>query len=137
MTGAEEEAAVSMRTPPPPPPPPTDALPPPPPPPLAGSKATYPDLPVPEEPLPLLARLPERAKQRRWTVLLRAILALPLAVVVLFVGIAAGVCVVLGCADAAQTLRALITAQNPFVDAVNGSRSRLEEGIRWTWSTTR
>ena len=58
--------------------------------------AAYPELQPPEEPLPLLVLLPERAKQRRWTVLLRALLALPLAVVVLFVGIAAEVCVVLG-----------------------------------------
>ena len=48
------------------------------------------------EPLPLLTILPERAKQRRWTVLVRGILSLPLAVVVLFVGLAATVCVVLG-----------------------------------------
>jgi Domain of unknown function (DUF4389) len=40
--------------------------------------------------------MPERAKQRRWTVLLRAFLALPLAVTLLFVEIAAGVCVVVG-----------------------------------------
>ena len=50
----------------------------------------------PEEPLPLLVILPERAKQRRWTVLLRLILAIPMAVVVIAVGIAAFVCVVLG-----------------------------------------
>jgi hypothetical protein len=40
--------------------------------------------------------LPERAKQRRWTVLLRAILAIPLGVVVLGIAIAAFVCVVIG-----------------------------------------
>ena len=40
--------------------------------------------------------MPERAKQRRWTVLLRAILAIPLELVVIAVGIAAVVCVVLG-----------------------------------------
>ncbi len=61
-----------------------------------SATSAYPQLLPPEEPLPLLAMLPERAKQRRWTVLVRGILALPLAVVVLFVGIAAGVCVVLG-----------------------------------------
>lgn len=79
----------------PPPPPPADALPAATPPP-AASEATYPEPLVPEESLPLLAILPERAKQRRWTVLLRAILAIPLALAVLFVGIAALVCVVLG-----------------------------------------
>ncbi len=40
--------------------------------------------------------LPERAKQRRWTVLLRAILAIPLGVVVLAIAIATFVCVVIG-----------------------------------------
>jgi hypothetical protein len=53
-----------------------------------------------------LALLPERAKQRRWTVLVRSILAIPLAVVVLFVGIAAEVCVVLGWFAALVTGRA-------------------------------
>jgi hypothetical protein len=46
--------------------------------------------------LPLLVALPERARQRRWTVLLRAILAIPLAVVVLVIGIAVFVVVVIG-----------------------------------------
>lgn len=65
-------------------------------PPPATSTSGYPTLVPPEDPLPLLAMTPERAKQRRWTVVARAILALPLAVVVLFVGIAAQVCVILG-----------------------------------------
>jgi Domain of unknown function (DUF4389) len=56
----------------------------------------YPELTPPVEPLPIFAILPERLKQRRWTVLLRSILALPLALVVFFVGIATLVCVVLG-----------------------------------------
>jgi hypothetical protein len=56
----------------------------------------YPELTPPVEPLPILAILPQRRKQRRWTVLLRSILALPLALVVFFVGIATFVCVVLG-----------------------------------------
>jgi hypothetical protein len=47
-------------------------------------------------PLPLLVSLPEREKQRRWTVLIRAILAVPLAVVVLFIGIGTFVVVVIG-----------------------------------------
>jgi Domain of unknown function (DUF4389) len=46
--------------------------------------------------LPLLVALPERARQRRWTVLLRVILAIPLAVVVLVIGIGAFVVVVIG-----------------------------------------
>ena len=65
-------------------------------PPPAVADPGYPELIPPAEPLPLLVILPDRAKQRRWTVLLRAILALPLAVVVIAVGIAAFVCVVLG-----------------------------------------
>ena len=64
--------------------------------PSATPSASYPELTPPEEPLPLLAILPERAKQRRWTVLVRSILSIPLAVVVLFVGLAATVCVILG-----------------------------------------
>lgn len=47
-------------------------------------------------PLPLLVSLPERERQRRWTVLIRAILAVPLAVVVLFIGIGTFVVVVIG-----------------------------------------
>lgn len=75
--------------------------------PVAPSPADrYPTLVPPEEPLPLLVMLPEQAKQRRWTVLLRAILAIPLAVVVLFVGIAASVCAVLGWFAALVTGRA-------------------------------
>jgi hypothetical protein len=58
------------------------------------------------EPLPLLVTLPEREKQRRWTVLLRAILAVPLGVVVFFVGLAALVCVILGWFAAIFTGRA-------------------------------
>ena len=48
------------------------------------------------ESLPILVSLPERTRQRRWTVLLRAILALPVAVAVFVVGIAAGACTVIG-----------------------------------------
>ncbi|HEX3794609.1 MAG TPA: DUF4389 domain-containing protein [Acidimicrobiales bacterium] len=40
------------------------------------------------KPLPLLVSLPERAKQRRWTVLIRGILAIPLLIVVYFLSIA-------------------------------------------------
>ncbi len=47
-------------------------------------------------PLPLQVTLPERGRQRRWTVLIRWILCLPLAVVVLFIGIATEVLVVIG-----------------------------------------
>jgi hypothetical protein len=65
-------------------------------PPPTPSEGAYPDLFPPVAPLPLLVILPERAKQRRWTVLLRGILAIPLEVVVIAVGIAAAVCVVLG-----------------------------------------
>jgi hypothetical protein len=46
--------------------------------------------------LPLLVSLPQRERQRRWTVLLRLILAIPLAVVVLLIGIATLVVVVIG-----------------------------------------
>lgn len=66
----------------------------------------YPDPSPPTEPLPLLTQMPERAKQRRWTVLLRVFLALPLAIVVLAVGIAAFVCAVLGWFAALVTGRA-------------------------------
>jgi Domain of unknown function (DUF4389) len=73
----------------------------------------YRQLTPPELPLPLFAILPERVKQRRWTVLLRAILAIPLAVAVLFVGLAAEVCVVLG------WLWALVMGRAPgFVRAI-------------------
>jgi hypothetical protein len=44
----------------------------------------------------VLASFPERARQRRWTVLLRFFLALPLAVVLLFIGIAVLAVVVVG-----------------------------------------
>src|SRR5580698_7598961 len=46
--------------------------------------------------LPLLVSFPPRERQRRWTVLLRLILAIPLTVVVVFIGIAAFVVVVIG-----------------------------------------
>ena len=106
MTGPE---VVPSATPPRPvaPPPPDDAVPTATFSPVAPSPADrYPTLVPPEEPLPLLVMLPERAKQRRWTVLLRAILAIPLAVVVLFVGIAASLCAVLGWFAALVTGRA-------------------------------
>ena len=66
----------------------------------------YPDLTPPVEPLPILTVLPERQKQRRWTVLLRFFLALPLTVVVFFVEIATLVCVFLGWFAALATGRA-------------------------------
>jgi hypothetical protein len=53
-------------------------------------------LTTPVEPLPVLVILPDRLKQRRWTVLLRVFLAIPLAVVVFAIAVAAAVCVVLG-----------------------------------------
>jgi len=76
----------------------TTLVPPPVPPPAPPSPLGPPLAPLPIQPdsLPILVALPDRAKQRRWTVLLRAILAIPLAVVVVFVGIAALVCVVVG-----------------------------------------
>jgi hypothetical protein len=86
---------------------PAAALGPPVPPSATSLDLTYPDLTPLVEPLPLLAILPERAKQRRWTVLLRAILAIPLAVMVIAVGIAAIVCVVLG------WFAALVTGRTP------------------------
>jgi hypothetical protein len=58
------------------------------------------------DPLPILVELPERAKQRRWTVLIRGILAIPLGVVVVAVAIAAGVCAVIGWFAALFTGRA-------------------------------
>ena len=67
---------------------------------------SYPELFPPVVPLPLFVIMPERAKQRRWTVLLRAILAIPLEVVVIAVGIAAVVSVVLGWFAALVTGRA-------------------------------
>ena len=75
--------------------------------------ASYPELTPPVEPLPLLTILPERAKQRRWTVLIRGILSIPLAVVVFFVSLAAAVCVVLG------WFAALVTGRVPsFVRSI-------------------
>jgi uncharacterized protein DUF4389 len=62
---------------PPPPPPPPPSTPPP--------SAYYLN---PDEPLPLLAAFPVRARQRRWTVLVRLLLAIPLTVVLLFISIA-------------------------------------------------
>ncbi len=47
-------------------------------------------------PLPILVSLPERAPQRRWTVAIRLILALPLSIVVFFVDIATAILVVIG-----------------------------------------
>ena len=61
-----------------------------------ASPASYPVLTPPVEPLPLLVILPDRLKQRRWTVLLRAFMAIPFAVVVIAIGVATAVCVVLG-----------------------------------------
>jgi hypothetical protein len=48
------------------------------------------------EPDRILVELPERAKQRRWTVLIRGILIIPLGVVTLLVGIAMVVCAIVG-----------------------------------------
>jgi hypothetical protein len=48
------------------------------------------------QPLPVLVSLPERSKQRRWTVLIRAILAFPLSVVVLVLGIGAFFVIIIG-----------------------------------------
>jgi hypothetical protein len=50
----------------------------------------------PSEPLPVLVAFPERTKQRRWTVLIRTILAIPLAIVVLVMGIGAFFVVIVG-----------------------------------------
>jgi hypothetical protein len=93
-------------TPPPPPPPPPPPTPPPPPggvgsapelwPSTIVSPGSNPLLMTPVEPLPVLVMLPDRLKQRRWTVLLRVFLAIPLAVVVFAIAVATAVCVVLG-----------------------------------------
>lgn len=48
------------------------------------------------EPDRILVELPERAKQRRWTVLIRCILMIPLGVVTLLVAIAMLVCAIVG-----------------------------------------
>ena len=58
------------------------------------------------QPPPLLVDLPERAKQRRWTVLIRALLALPLAVVTFFLAIVATLCAIAGWFVALVTGRA-------------------------------
>jgi hypothetical protein len=55
-----------------------------------------PPLPIQPEPPPILVALPERMRQRRWTVLLRAILAFPMCVAVFAVGIAVVACTVIG-----------------------------------------
>jgi len=72
----------------------------------AAPELAYPELTPPVESLPLLVMFPERTKQRRWTVLLRAVLAIPLAVVVVAVGIAAFVSAILGWFAALVTGRA-------------------------------
>ena len=83
--------------PPPPPqwPPPMPPMPPPSGPPMYGSWQPWEPPPVPE-PERILAELPERAKQRRWTVLIRGILMIPLAVVIFLVSIAMIVCAIVG-----------------------------------------
>ena len=55
-----------------------------------------PSAPLTGDPFPLLVSLPARERQRRWTVLIRLLLAIPLAIVVLFIGIATSVVVVIG-----------------------------------------
>lgn len=60
----------------------------------------------PTTPLPVLVSLPERAKQRRWTVLIRWILAVPLTVVLLFILVATAVVVFVGWFGALFTGRA-------------------------------
>jgi hypothetical protein len=87
-----DSATTALWSPPGPPPPPPAPL-------LAP-------LPIQPESLPILVALPERTRQRRWTVLLRAILALPVAVAVLAVGIAVLVCTVIGWFAALVTGRA-------------------------------
>lgn len=64
--------------------------------PSVASPATYAGPTPPLKPLAMFVILPQRAKQRRWTVLLRVLLAIPLAVVTFAVGIATEVCVVVG-----------------------------------------
>lgn len=67
------------------------------------------------EPFPLLVELPERAKQRRWTVLIRLVLALPLAIVTGFVGLGTFFCAIAGwfaalfTGRAPQFLRSILT----------------------------
>jgi hypothetical protein len=51
---------------------------------------------LPGEPLPVLVSLPERTRQRRWTVLIRWILAIPLYVVLVVIAIATAVVVLIG-----------------------------------------
>jgi hypothetical protein len=87
-----------------PPPPPVG----PPPPPASGppvgppAAASVPGLYRPPEhvtggePLPVLVSFPVRAKQRRWTVLIRVILAFPLTLVVLLLGIGAFFVIIIG-----------------------------------------
>jgi hypothetical protein len=61
---------------------------------VPSSPTSVPQTPV--TPDPVLVILPERARQRRWTVLLRWILAIPMAILVAIVGIATFVVVILG-----------------------------------------
>jgi Domain of unknown function (DUF4389) len=51
---------------------------------------------APSNPYPVLVSFAPRAKQRRWTVLLRFFMALPLAVVVILFGVATLAVVVIG-----------------------------------------
>jgi hypothetical protein len=64
--------------------------------PPVGSPASRTALTAPTKSLAMFLILPERSKQRRWTVLLRAFLAIPLTVVTILVAIATEVCVVVG-----------------------------------------
>jgi hypothetical protein len=112
---AAEAAAPPAAPPPPPPfaPPPADDRPDAPswPPPAAPPAFEPPPMPPPHPmgavaPLPILVEMPERAKQRRWTVLIRFILLIPLAVVFLLVAIATFFCGIVGWFAALFTGRA-------------------------------
>jgi Domain of unknown function (DUF4389) len=61
---------------------------------------------LPEAPQPIDLAFPNREKQRRWTVLIRWILCLPLAVVVFVIGIAAELVAIIGWVAALGTGRA-------------------------------
>ena len=99
-------------------PPPSAPLPPPPWPPPPEAPAG--PIVLQPSPDPILVELPERADQRRWTVLLRLFLLIPILVVTVVVGIAVVVCAVVG------WFAALITGRAP-----NFLRSIVTVGLRF------
>jgi hypothetical protein len=84
-----------------------------------------PGAPLPARPTPLDLELPERAKQRRWTVLIRGILLIPLLVVTTILFVATVVCSIVG------WFVALVTGRAPeFLRTVVTTFLRLDVRLR-------